>query len=183
MPPRDRLADMADRKPGKPSLSRPEAERVKTALQRLLDERFKGNRTALAKGLGRSQPAVTQLLDGTNLASLETARRVAKLEGLDVTSYLDEHAHDAPADEPFPSKSRAAQSARLLLMDEWAIDQMLTEPPPAGLSADPGPVFWFRRVEQLLSAPRTAHDQRGDHAAVDARRKRRGGPSRLSHRP
>lgn len=174
---------MADRKPGKPSLSRAEAERVRVALQRLCDGKYKGNKSALGRAIGRSQPAVTQLLNGTNLASLETARLVARLEGVDVSSYLDEHATDAPSDEPFPAKMRAAQSARLLLMDEWAIEQMLAETPPPGLRADPGPVFWFRRIEQLLSVPRAVPHDGGDDVAVNARRKRRRGLARLSQRP
>ncbi len=140
-------------------------------LRRIYEKDFGENKSKLARALGRSQPAVTQLLEGTNLPSLDTARRVARIEGVDVTTYLDEHAEEAPADEPFPSKHRAARSARGLDMPAWAIDLMLSEPPPANLVSDPGAMFWFRRIEQLLTIPRSP-DHGGDN--------RRVGPKRLS---
>lgn len=139
---------------GKPSLSPTEAERVRKAIERLY-VRFGRNATELGRQIGRSQPAVTQLRMGTNTASLETAKRVAKLEGVPVTTYLDGSASDAveaESDTAFPSKSRAARASRELALPDWAVQRMLTEPPPEGLRGDPGAVFWFRRVEQLLSA-------------------------------
>jgi len=171
------LIQMANQRPGKPSLSATESARVLSVLQRLLRERFKGNKSELARALGVSQPAVTQLLDETNLPSLKTARAVARIDGADVTSYLDEHADDPPDAGPFPSKRKAAQSARGLDLPDWAIEQMLSEPPPLGLTADPGAMFWFRRVEQLLAGPRP-------RTTPDAgRRVRDVGAARRSNRP
>jgi transcriptional regulator with XRE-family HTH domain len=162
---------MPDQKAGKPSLTLSEAERVRAALKRLYLERFGQNKTELGRALKRSQPAVTHLLSGTNLPSLETARRVARLEGVTVTTYLDESADDGIAEnDPFPSRYRAAQSARWLLMDDWAIDRMLSEAPPPGLDSDPGPMFWFRRVEQLLATRGAPEPRRRRRAHVGNKR-------------
>lgn len=174
---------MPQRKPGKPSISVTEAERVMAVLRRIYVDRFKENKSELARALGISQPAVTQLLAGTNLPSLKTARAAARIEGVDVTTYLDEHAEETATGAPFPSKQRAAQSARWLLLADWAIDQMLTEPPPAGLETDPGPMFWFRRVEQLVSAPRSSTDQRSNNAGGVAPRRGSKLRRRVSDRP
>lgn len=148
-----KLAHMAQSKAGKPSLSLPDADRVLKVLKRLYLERFGGNKSELARALGRSQPAVTQLLDGTNLPSLDTARRVARLEGVDVTTYLDEHAPETPSTEPFPSRWRAAQSARWLLFDEWAIEQMLAEDPRRGSSQIPVRCSGFVASSSFSPAP------------------------------
>lgn len=179
---RGSLKLMTTRAAGKPSLSPTESERVRNAMERLLKERFDGNRTELGRKLSRSQPAITQLLTGTNAASLETARRVAKLEGVPVMSYLDETADADEEEGEFPSKLRAARAARALGLDDWAVETMLTEEAPAGLRSDPGAVFWFRRVEQLLSAPPPATDPSGAVRLLPEARPRRR-LSRGSQRP
>lgn len=143
---------MATKRLGKPSISPSEAKRVREAIERLLaTERYRGNKTKLGKDIGISQPAVTQLLSGTNKASIDTAKHVARLEKVPLTAYLDDTAA-ADVTSQFPSKQRAAQSARGLLVAEWAIQQMLDEEPPRGIVSDPGPMFWFRRIEQLVAA-------------------------------
>lgn len=75
---------------GRPGLSEAEATRLRELVERLLEEKFDGNRTAFARAIGRSQPAVTQLLGGTNKASLETLKRVAAVAGIPYMSLLDE---------------------------------------------------------------------------------------------
>jgi hypothetical protein len=137
---------MADRKPGKPSISPTEAARAREALERLYETTYEQNKTSLGKALG-----ISQLLAGTNDASIETVKRLARLEGKPLSAYLDETAPSVPDSSPFPSKERAAAAARGLLLADWAVVQMLSEEAPRGLKADPGPVFWFRRVEQLLA--------------------------------
>jgi hypothetical protein len=179
---RGSLKLMTTRAPGKPSLSPTESDRVRKAMERLLKDRFDGNRTELGRKLSRSQPAITQLITGTNDPSLETARRVAKLEGVPVTSYLDGTAETDDDTGEFPSKLRAARAARALGLDDWAVEQMLTEEPPAGLRSDPGAVFWFRRVEQLLAAPRPAPEPGGRVRALPDGQ-RRGRVARGSQRP
>ena len=178
-----KLPGMSQRKPGKPSISTTEAERVVGVLRRLYGARFHENKSELARALKISQPAVTQLLEGTNLPSLQTARAVARIEGVDVTSYLDEHAEDDDAASPFPSKFRAARSARGLDLPGWAIDQMLSEAPPVGLAADPGPMFWFRRIEQLLTTPRTTPDHRGNHGGGSGAKRAQAPRRRIPERP
>lgn len=75
---------------GRPGLSEAEATRLRELVEKLLAEKFDGNRTAFARAIGRSQPAVTQLLGGTNKASLETVKRVAAVAGIPYMSLLDE---------------------------------------------------------------------------------------------
>lgn len=148
---------MAKGKPGRPSLSETETARVVEALERLYDGRFKKNETALAGALGRTQPGISQLRDGTNKPSLDTARRVARLEGVPVTNYLDETAGEQGS---VSERQRAAQSARLVRLPEWAIEQMLNEPMPENTS-ELNAMAWFRRIEMLAaSAPQAAPETR-----------------------
>lgn len=157
---RAKVPVMAHKKPGRPSLTETETERVLAALDRLYEGRFKRNGTALAEALGRTQPGIAQLRGGVNKPSLDTARRVARLEGVPVTNYLDETA-DVEVTGSMPEKQRAAQSARLLRHPEWAIEEMLNEPVPETLTSDPGALFWFRRIEMLLaSAPQATPEAR-----------------------
>jgi transcriptional regulator with XRE-family HTH domain len=74
---------------GRPGLSDSEAKRVRDLLQRLLDEGEFENLTQLARALERTQPAVTQLLAGTNKASFETLKRVAGVARVPYASLLD----------------------------------------------------------------------------------------------
>lgn len=59
-----------------------QADRVRQAMGLLLNRRFGGNMSELARALGRSQPAVSAIVYGHNQASMKTAERVANLFGL-----------------------------------------------------------------------------------------------------
>jgi transcriptional regulator with XRE-family HTH domain len=73
-----------------PALSITEARRFVDRLRGALNDKFDGNQTALAKSLGVSQSAVSQLLSGKNSPSTDTARALGKLMGFDYRSLLDE---------------------------------------------------------------------------------------------
>lgn len=78
------------RKQGKPSLSDREAQRAVKILKELLQgPKYRGNKSALARDLGISQPAVTQLEDGTNRASLDTLKSLTNLAQKDYRDFLD----------------------------------------------------------------------------------------------
>lgn len=137
---------------GRPGLAPADAKRVREAMQKLYAEKFEENKTALGQALGISQPAVTQLLDGTNSASLRTAKMVAKVMGVGVASLVHELS-DAILDATeeaeitvgrYPSKRDAAEAARLLGLNPSAIALMLDMSGPAD---DPGALYWFKKAE------------------------------------
>lgn len=68
-------------KAGKPSMPDDEAERVRTVMRSLVEER-KYTRTGLAVALGISQPRVSQILGGLGKPGYETASKVAEFAGL-----------------------------------------------------------------------------------------------------
>jgi transcriptional regulator with XRE-family HTH domain len=78
------------KKPGKPSVSDAEAARIIAAMRGVLaSPEYGGNKTKLSRALKISQPAVTQLLDGTNKPSHETAKSLGSLIGVDWRQWMD----------------------------------------------------------------------------------------------
>ncbi len=82
---------MTKRKPGKPTLSPAEVERVLVALRKALNNEatHNGNQSSLARALGVEPSAVSQLLSGKNQPSYETAKALGKHTGEDFHQWLD----------------------------------------------------------------------------------------------
>lgn len=129
------------KKQGKPSLSDQEAQTAVALLKELLkSSTYRGNKSALARDLGISQPAVTQLEDGTNRASLETLKAIAALSNKDYRDYLD------PPATPIPR----ADSARYQFRDTLQAAREIA----ADLIYDDSPDLFTR--EQIQDAARRA---------------------------
>jgi transcriptional regulator with XRE-family HTH domain len=80
---------MSKRKPGKPTLSPSEVERVLSALRKSLAERHKGNQSSLARALHVEPSAISQLVSGKNQPSYETAKALGAHIGEDFRQWLD----------------------------------------------------------------------------------------------
>lgn len=85
----------------RPAIPPEQARRVMKAIERQLAKRD-GNASALARDLGMTQPSLSNLRAGKNGPSLNTARAVAALEGVDVFTLLGERAagDTAPHSDP-----------------------------------------------------------------------------------
>jgi transcriptional regulator with XRE-family HTH domain len=78
------------RKPGKPTLSPAEVERVLAALRKALrGEPHNGNQSSLARALHVEPSAVSQLISGKNQPSYETAKALGAHIGEDFRQWLD----------------------------------------------------------------------------------------------
>ena len=81
---------MTKRKPGKPTLSPAEVERVLAALRRALSGApHDGNQSSLARALHVEPSAVSQLISGKNQPSYETAKALGAHLGEDFRQWLD----------------------------------------------------------------------------------------------
>jgi hypothetical protein len=97
-------------------LSEDESERVRTFLRRRLQREHGGNVTALARELGIPQPRMSRTLNERHGVSLDTARALARIEGLNVQSVLRD------------PRELAAELAREAGVPEDAVRRVLTEP-------------------------------------------------------
>lgn len=79
-----------------PDLAHDENERLREAMRLAKDEMFGGNVTSLAKAIGRSQPSISDFLNGVGGASLETARRFAKVTGQPLWKILGAETSTVP---------------------------------------------------------------------------------------
>lgn len=79
-----------------PDLAHDENERLREAMRLAKEEMFGGNVTSLAKAIGRSQPSISDFLNGVGGASLETARRFAKAVGQPLWKILGADASAVP---------------------------------------------------------------------------------------
>lgn len=167
---------------GRPSLSVEEAARVRAKMRELLNERFDGNITALAKALRRKQPSISNVLSSEkNSPSYETARRVAELAGMHVSRLLEPDIDSSavkfePVDR-YPSRAAAIEAARRLRFDEGVLSdvaQMRLEWP-----GDPGLAFWAQQIEARASlrrvapAPSEPPPSGHDVGAIERRRRKR----------
>ncbi len=66
---------------GRPKMPEAPAERVREVLRKLLAEKFDGNKAALARALGRSATAVTDLLEANANPSFDSVCKIAALAG------------------------------------------------------------------------------------------------------
>lgn len=114
-----------------PALSVTEAQRFVEQLRIALTGRFGGNQTALAKALGVSQSAVSQLLAGKNSPSTDTAKALGKLMGFDYRMLLDDPTASSPTKEPVFAEKIRPRSGWQHLIDE-ALEILIRE----GYSAD-----------------------------------------------
>lgn len=107
---------------GRPTLTDDEAERVRAALRRLLQDR-NGNQSALARDLKLAQPSISNILSDRTKASLDTAKRTAYLLGMSVWELLGsaQLGEMDEVDEHQPERSRAEAAARLLGIDARAV--------------------------------------------------------------
>jgi len=77
-------------------LAHDENERLRDAMRLAKDELFGGNVTSMAKAIGRSQPSISDFLNGVGGASLETARRFAKVTGQPLWKILGAETSTVP---------------------------------------------------------------------------------------
>lgn len=63
-----------------------QAELIRATMKRVLEERFGGNESALARALKISQSTVTRFLSGQIGTSLTTVEKVAELAGVSVAT-------------------------------------------------------------------------------------------------
>lgn len=153
---------------GRPSLEDHEAERIREAIRELLRRpKYDGNMTALGDDLQVSQPALSQILSGKNTPSLPTARRVAKLLGVEIWVLLGDVGADVPRrvvelDRRYPSQDIAAEIFRRdgpsLGFDDALIEQAIAEAAVAvhDLPADATPLRWFEHLKQVAGGIRYA---------------------------
>lgn len=80
-----------------PDLAHDENDRLREAMRLAKEEMFDGNVTSLAKAIGRSQPSISDFLNGVGGASLETARRFAKVVGQPLWKILGAETSTVPA--------------------------------------------------------------------------------------
>jgi transcriptional regulator with XRE-family HTH domain len=81
---------MSKRKPGKPTLSPAEVERVLAALRGALNsDRHRGNQSSLARALRVEPSAISQILSGKNQPSYETAKALGAHLGESFYQWLD----------------------------------------------------------------------------------------------
>lgn len=146
------------RRPGRPSLPADEAARVKDALKRLRDESYGGNATKLGEALGMSQSGVSQIINGKNTPSFETAKELAKAIGVDVWALLGREEEIIVLDKDiYPNRARAIAAAKLLHMSENSIARV-RDRPGAKSDEDRPARSWFRLIqaehEMAEEAPR-----------------------------
>lgn len=141
---------MGTKKGGKPSIGVEPARRVVAAMRWLKETEYK-NDTQLGKALKRTQPAITEILNGNSEPSYETADRVAGLLGIEPGDLLagrwSPEGKQEPAD-PYPSRALAIQAARLLGVSEAAIVAVRSTSLLPG-AKDPGQRFWYGKIERV----------------------------------
>lgn len=153
--PSKKLKTAPKKKSGRPTMADIEAQRVLAGIRRIYEsERL--NQAATARRLGMEPSSLSDILQGHNKPSLDTARAVAREEGRALADYLEEYWGD-DFDPKYPSKVRAASAARRVLLDEEAIEMMRREDP--GLRQDPGPLYWLKEVERFASLLRARRHQ------------------------
>jgi transcriptional regulator with XRE-family HTH domain len=64
---------------GRPGIPEEESERVRSHLIRILEEDYEGNKSALARDMGLSQPSIGKLVAGRSKVSVETIVALARL--------------------------------------------------------------------------------------------------------
>jgi transcriptional regulator with XRE-family HTH domain len=115
---------MLKRKPGKPTLSATETERVLTALRKALTgELHRGNQSSLARALRVEPSAISQLLSGKNQPSYETAKALGAHIGEDYRQWLDPSpgGGEWPAPAPAPAApDEASHSKTFYTREQWS---------------------------------------------------------------
>ena len=109
------IVDPVTRRTGRPGLSDEHAERVRSVLRHVRNERFDGNSSALGKALGMTQSAISQILSGKNGPSYSTVEALAELLGTDAAAVLSGAAAGLATestDGRRPRRERPARSAR-----------------------------------------------------------------------
>lgn len=137
-------------------LSPEAADKVRAAMNVLL-RRYE-TKTALAKALRRSQPAVSDNLNHGTI-SHETARRVAELMGMSVSALLEEK--NAPTDDADSDRDAIRRVARMRGHTAATIEAVLERSYRAGIHPD------------LLFAEMSSEDRRGRPPSQKAQVKRR----------
>jgi transcriptional regulator with XRE-family HTH domain len=114
---------MSKRKPGKPTLSPDEVERVLAALRKALKgEPHNGNQSSLARALRVEPSAISQLISGKNQPSYETAKALGAHIGEDFRHWLD-HAPGVdrpPTPTPTPEPPAANDERTFYTRDQWS---------------------------------------------------------------
>lgn len=85
---------------------------------------------------------------------LDTARRIAALLGTPISAFTGDETEEPPVVDVYPGRAWAITAARALKYPEAAIQLVLKE----RASEDPGPLFWFRRIESEVQRIRPAPD-------------------------
>jgi transcriptional regulator with XRE-family HTH domain len=96
---------MPKRKPGKPTLSPGEVERILAALKKALKELHRENQSSLARALGVEPSAISQLVSKKNQPSYETAKALGAHLGVDFRQWLDPAPGVEREQRPEPSKA------------------------------------------------------------------------------
>lgn len=138
---------------------------MKLLKQLLEGDVYKGNKSALARALKITQPAVTQLEDGTNRASLDTLKGLAMLARRDYREFLDPPAYRIGAPTRYAlrdsgSRNRS-QAIELILKDSqgsWLSSELEKAADRAAKAFDeheePSTLRWLDAIRLHLKAPR-----------------------------
>jgi transcriptional regulator with XRE-family HTH domain len=149
------------------SLSGDEAERVRTALRRVVNDA--GTQTAAAKSLEVTQQTVSDVLKG-KAPGVALARRVADVLKVDLVDLLagKTGVHTERPDR-YPARTKGLNAARALELDPEAIAHVLSAHYDNAEGEDAG--WWLEEVRRVIRKRRQAAiDPRG--AAREAGRSR-----------
>ncbi|HEU5276865.1 MAG TPA: hypothetical protein VFU97_24625 [Xanthobacteraceae bacterium] len=162
-------------------LSKTENERIRELMRQWL-LRTRSTITDLARELKREQPSLSVFLGGTGGVSFATARRFAKLIGVNVTTLLDGLDTGHPANPSPPTPLDLAENAARTLWPEHAhkLPEWVEKARPL-VVANGTAEDWFESIRlvrrmELSKVMAASPEPMGAHQTEQPRAKRRSTP-------